>query len=158
VSIHPGSDVLTIIKPLPTRVGRDGEPAALGLGVMAVTSVMLWPTTGMVAVRPSAVETVVPAAAAPSWTLKFPPNPGPAGKTFSSLSATSCPSATVCTAVGYSGDSSGKSSTLAERWNGRQWSMQYTPNPSGLKDNLLFGVSCSLATACTAEATISAGL
>jgi hypothetical protein len=28
--------------------------------------------------------------------------------------------------------------------------MQYTPNPSGLKGNLLFGVSCSLATACTA--------
>jgi hypothetical protein len=116
---------------------------------MAVTSVMLWPTTGMVAVRPSAVETVVPAAAAPAWTLKVPPNPGPAGKTFSSLSATSCPSATACTAVGHYQNASGNNVTLAEHWNSSKWVIQPTPNPDTSGSGLL-GVSCSSTAACTA--------
>src|SRR6185437_14700028 len=40
--------------------------------------------------------------------------------------------------------------TLAERWNGRKWLVQLTPNPSGTKGIELVGVSCSSATACTA--------
>jgi hypothetical protein len=40
--------------------------------------------------------------------------------------------------------------TLAERWNGRKWVVQPTPNPSGNQDSELAGVSCPSATSCTA--------
>ena len=68
----------------------------------------------------------------------------------------SCSSATACTAVGnYLNDSSGDGGTLAERWNGKTWAVQSTPNPTGprptgSKDSYLQSVSCSSATACTA--------
>jgi hypothetical protein len=38
---------------------------------------------------------------------------------------------------------------LTERFNGVAWSIQSTPNPNNV-DNVLDGVSCSSATACTA--------
>jgi hypothetical protein len=39
---------------------------------------------------------------------------------------------------------------LAERWNGMAWVIQKTPSPSGAYDSELAGVSCTLASACTA--------
>jgi hypothetical protein len=66
--------------------------------------------------------------------------PDPVGE----LSAVSCSSAR-CTAVGPlhvygNGD-------LVERWDGTTWVAQNTPDPS---DDILYGVSCSSAKACTA--------
>jgi len=46
--------------------------------------------------------------------------------------------------------------TLAERWDGIKWSIQATPNPS-LGGGILFGVSCSSASACTAVGASNAG-
>ena len=46
--------------------------------------------------------------------------------------------------------------TLAERWNGTEWSIQSTPNPSGSKESLLLGVSCSSSASCTAVGTYEA--
>jgi hypothetical protein len=63
----------------------------------------------------------------------------------SELDAVSCPTSTVCTAVG-SAWSNHWSFTLAERWNGTTWTVQHTPNPPGQ----LLGVSCTSSTACTA--------
>ena len=40
--------------------------------------------------------------------------------------------------------------TLAERWNGALWLTQSTPNPRTNDDNMLAGVSCTSASACTA--------
>jgi hypothetical protein len=40
--------------------------------------------------------------------------------------------------------------TLAERWNGRRWSIERTPNPAGAKASELEAVSCAPATTCTA--------
>jgi len=62
----------------------------------------------------------------------------------------SCTSTEACTAVGWYQNNSGKNQTLAERWNGKEWSIQLTPNPSEAIESHLFGVSCSSAEACIA--------
>ncbi|MGD0395211.1 MAG: hypothetical protein ABSC41_21525, partial [Acidimicrobiales bacterium] len=91
-----------------------------------------------------------------SWRVQTTPNPE--GGTDSYLDAVSCSSAAACTAVGTYDNRSGAEVTLAERWNGTSWRVQTTPNPSRAAmdlppDTELDGVSCSLATACTAVGT-----
>jgi hypothetical protein len=72
------------------------------------------------------------------WSIQ--PVPSPASTT---LEGVSCPSPTVCTAVGtYNGGA-----PLAERWNGNRWRIQRSPNV-GVGD--LHAVSCATTTACTA--------
>jgi hypothetical protein len=79
-----------------------------------------------------------------TWTIQTTPTPS-GSATLSSLWGVSCTSATACTALGdYSTSSS--TSVLAERWDGRTWTIQSTP--SGLAQ--LDGVSCTSAAACTA--------
>jgi hypothetical protein len=82
-----------------------------------------------------------------TWTIQPTPNPsyGPLGV---SLGGVSCTSATACTAVGETFDPGGNAATLAERWDGTNWTIQPTPNPAAFSS--LFGVSCPSATACTA--------
>jgi hypothetical protein len=59
----------------------------------------------------------------------------------------SCPSATSCTAVGYSYDSAGTRITLAEARNGTTWAIEKTPYRAGSE---LLGVSCSSSSSCIA--------
>jgi hypothetical protein len=83
----------------------------------------------------------------PTWSLQSSANQMyPTGVLF----ATSCSSATACTAVGYYVNNIGTQVTLAEAWNGSAWRIQSTPNPSGATASYLWGVSCTSATACTA--------
>jgi len=79
------------------------------------------------------------------WTLQVVPKP--IEKRGASLGAISCTSSTTCTATGHY-ETGALDRTLAERWNGTEWTIQSTPNPSGT--NSLNSVSCSSATACTA--------
>jgi len=81
------------------------------------------------------------------WSIQS--TPSPSGATHSILSGVSCPSTTACKAVGRYHNSSGKEVTLAERWNGTEWSIQSTPNPSGAYGSSLASVSC-VTTVCTA--------
>jgi hypothetical protein len=82
-----------------------------------------------------------------AWSIQ--PTPNPATPPRSALTAVSCTSANVCTAVGRSVDNSGGTPrTLAERWNGTAWSIQPTPN--GPFGGFLFGVSCPSPAACIA--------
>ncbi len=60
------------------------------------------------------------------------------------LSAVSCASRTACVAVG-----SGAGVSVAERWNGRRWSLQRTVASQGA----LSGVSCTARTFCAAVGT-----
>lgn len=91
---------------------------------------------------------IAAAGKAPSWVIQSTPSPN--SRQGSVLLGVSCPSATACTAVGSYGEGAG-GSTLAERWNGRKWSLQSTPNPvTGTDGSYLLGVSCSSATFCTA--------
>jgi hypothetical protein len=80
------------------------------------------------------------------WTIQ--PTPNPADATASEFHGVSCTSARSCTVVGVSTTSS-STLTLAERWNGRRWSIQPTPNPSS-EANGLSGVSCTSTSFCTA--------
>src|SRR5207302_64415 len=83
-----------------------------------------------------------------SWAIQSTPNP--AGAMSTVLRAVSCPSTTLCTAVASYTNSSGVDVTLAERWNGSSWTIQSTPNPTGARSSVLYGVSCISTTLCTA--------
>jgi hypothetical protein len=81
------------------------------------------------------------------WSKQVTPTPSGAKDSWSY--GVSCTSSTACTLVGEYTNSSGVEVTLAERWNGTEWSVQTTPNPAGAKANWLRGVSCASSTACT---------
>jgi len=69
----------------------------------------------------------------------------PRGSRSGSLGSVSCPSARVCIAIGQRTNRAGDRVPLAERWNGRSWSI--LPRPAVGR---LSAVSCTSATACTA--------
>jgi hypothetical protein len=81
-----------------------------------------------------------------AWALQATPSPpGPVAW----LSGVSCTSPAACTAVGsYDTSSPRVARTLAERWDGRQWTIQPTANPS--PPAFLASVSCPSVSACTA--------
>jgi hypothetical protein len=82
-----------------------------------------------------------------SWTVVHAPNPATSGG--NTLMGVSCPSATACTAVGYSYISGGFYRTFIESWDGTSWTVVPSPNPVPGGD-YLNGVSCASATACMA--------
>jgi len=86
-----------------------------------------------------------------TWTPVASPNP----TDFSggSLNGVSCTSATNCVAVGANGSGSTDGfttfgGTLIERWNGTNWTIISSPNPTGL--GTLNSVSCPTTTSCVA--------
>jgi hypothetical protein len=96
----------------------------------------------------AAATALVPAGAhASGWTLQSVPEPRSHN---SHLLGVSCSSGTACTAVGHYVNGAGTQMTLAERWNGRSWRMQYTPNPTGARSSELADVSCTSASTCIA--------
>jgi hypothetical protein len=82
-----------------------------------------------------------------SWSIV--PTPNPAGASSAQFTQVSCTAATACTAVGYS-THEGSTLTLVERWNGTEWVIQESPNPSGSANAQLHSVSCTSSSACTA--------
>ncbi len=89
------------------------------------------------------------AAAAPAqWVTTASPNHG--GNQGDFLSGVSCVSSNDCVAVGeHSSLHNRRAKPLIESWNGRAWSITPSPYPTAVT-NILQGVSCSSATACTA--------
>jgi hypothetical protein len=83
----------------------------------------------------------VTASATPKWVIKTTPNPTGAQK--SELFGVSCSGTNLCIAVGAYNNSENVRVTLAERWNGTEWKLQSTPNPSESKGSELLGVSCT---------------
>ncbi len=83
-----------------------------------------------------------------AWTLQTVPNP--AGARRSVLLDVSCSDVTHCTGVGAFLNASGVQVTLAERWDGRAWSVQTTPNPAGSTNSVLQNVTCDAANTCVA--------
>ena len=79
----------------------------------------------------------------------------PAGTTGGRLTAVSCASTTACTAAGpYFGPTGAK--LEAEAWNGRTWTAQRLPVPSGTTEAQLNGLSCPTATMCAAIGYVTA--
>jgi hypothetical protein len=93
----------------------------------------------------SALKTLIESWDGTAWSIVASPN----GFRDSTLYSVSCASDTACTAVGEQ-VSPGKTSpkTLIESWDGTAWSIVPSPSP-GIVD-VLYGVSCVSATACTA--------
>jgi hypothetical protein len=91
-----------------------------------------------------------------TWTVQSTPNP--AGAAASALNGVSCSSGSACTGVGQFVAGSGAQLTLAERWNGRDWRIQPTPNPAGSPSSRLFAVACPAADTCTAVGTANSKL
>ena len=86
-----------------------------------------------------------------TWTIQ--PIPNPAGAVQSFLNGVSCTSPSACIAAGAyftTSSQSGPARSLAERWNGKRWTLLPTPNPGGAVQSFLNGVSCTSPTACTA--------
>jgi hypothetical protein len=84
------------------------------------------------------------------WTIQSTPLPTGASSAF--LYGVSCVTTIACTAVGYY-EKGGVDLTLAERWNGTEWTIQSSPNP-GSAFNELLSVSCPSATECTTAGTV----
>ena len=74
----------------------------------------------------------------------------PTPATSTSLNGISRPSPSDCVAAGGFTNGPGKAVTLAEQWNGTNWSILPTPNPSNSIASYLSGVSCPTAQTCTA--------
>jgi hypothetical protein len=74
----------------------------------------------------------------------------PSGTAWSKLTGVSCTSTTTCIAVGYGWPEKRGNDTLAESWNGTEWTIKTTPEPSGAYQSRLLGVSCTSSTACGA--------
>jgi hypothetical protein len=82
------------------------------------------------------------------WSIQPTPNP-PGGGWF--LTAVSCTSPSACTAVGGRIEPPGKpQGTLVERWDGRRWRIQPTPNLPGNAVKLLNSVACTSRSSCMA--------
>ncbi|HXY44892.1 MAG TPA: hypothetical protein VEH29_11950 [Acidimicrobiales bacterium] len=83
------------------------------------------------------------------WTVQSTPNP--VGMSTPSLDAVACHSHAMCMAVGTS-NYGVTMSTLGERWDGSQWAIVTTENPSTAKypDNNLAAVSCPNISRCIA--------
>jgi hypothetical protein len=81
-----------------------------------------------------------------TWSLMSSANPRPPAD-GDVLSAVSCVSPTACTAVGSDENRRAASLTLAESWNGTNWSILPAAD---VADNTLSSVSCTTATQCLA--------
>lgn len=92
-----------------------------------------------------------PASAAAATTGQARPAAVPKGLEDQFL-AVSCPVRQACVAVGTTlrGKGTAPQTLLAERWNGRTWSVTYPALPAGANGGELTGVSCTSASACTA--------
>jgi hypothetical protein len=106
----------------------------------------------------------VTATLAESWNgkaLQEQEGPTVSGAKISILHSVSCNATKLmeCVAVGHEVTKTGLQTTLAERWNGKAWTVQETPSPEGAKSSNLQGVSCASTTICTAtgEYTNKAG-
>ena len=80
-----------------------------------------------------------------------------ASTTSTLFTSVSCASTAFCFAVGttYFGPNRSHQKPVAERWNGKTWSVVPTPTPTGTKNSVLTAVSCTTATDCTAVGSSS---
>ena len=90
---------------------------------------------GAVATTTLALTSTGIASASVAWTIQRVPMP--AGTAAGELVGVSCPTATLCMAVGNAGGVA-----AAERWSGGAWSPGVLPLPAGAAFSTLSGISC----------------
>jgi hypothetical protein len=130
--------------PSPNPGPADNSNSLQGVSCASATACM---AVGDSQVSGSPEKTLTESWNGTGWTVLHSPDPATAEGNL--LSGVSCASATACMAVGVS-HLSGPYETLIESWNGTGWTVLPSPNPPTAGGNLLSGVSCTSATACTA--------
>jgi hypothetical protein len=126
-------------------------PRPPGSSLSELSSVSCTSPTACTAVGDADGSTLVERWSAGRWSIQPSPSNESAGS--STLTSVSCATARACTAVGATNlDAEGSSSpppgALAERWNGRHWSLQHlVMQPGG---SWLNSVSCATRTSCVA--------
>ncbi len=93
--------------------------------------------------------------AARGWAIE--PAPAPAAARAAFLSGVSCPSARLCTAVGFFTTRAGAAASVAERWTPAGWTTQRIPTPSAATSVQLTGVACASPSLCTAAGWFESG-
>jgi hypothetical protein len=76
--------------------------------------------------------------------------PSPRGASYAALQFVTCPTATTCVAGGTAIERGSGAHLLFATRTGAAWSETVLPNPAGLRDPLLFGLSCGSPTTCIA--------
>src|SRR5689334_4736105 len=115
--------------------------------------VLLGPAAGAAA-QAGAAAAASASAPVRGWSITASPNPR-AGNGL--LNAVSCPTTSVCMAVGLQARPAGLGVRLAERRRGGVWALQSTPNPRGAAASALNAVSCPSGSACTAVGQFAVG-
>jgi hypothetical protein len=77
-------------------------------------------------------------------------SPSPRDVDGSELAGVACARATSCVAVGDTFTKTGNTHTLAESWNGANWTIVASPNNSAGSENTLMSTFCTSASDCTA--------
>jgi hypothetical protein len=87
-----------------------------------------------------------------TWSIQYTPlPPGDIAPPFDAFGAVSCPSATLCIAVGHRRSATtGMDATLTDRWDGARWTIVPAYDPDGAQSSGLASVSCVSAVACMA--------
>ncbi len=134
------------------QAGRHGAGLVRRAGIARTVTLLsalalLLGLAGVVAASAAQASIASPAAAS-GWKIEKTPNPKTAFISY--LNGVSCTSVKACTAVGGYATTGGTGSVLAERWNGKAWSIQAIPTPKVTTGDNLYGVSCTSASACTA--------
>jgi sugar lactone lactonase YvrE len=84
------------------------------------------------------------------WSPQTMPIPAGSGSNPIIFNDVSCPSSSLCEAVGnYKPNATGVPRALIEVWNGTEWKLQTAPEVAGALSTELTGVSCTSASACT---------
>jgi len=118
----------------------------LDLDAVSCTSATACMAVGRSFDNGSGLDTLIESWNGSKWSIV--PSPNPPGADVYAFDGVSCTSASACMAVGSS-IANDIVSTLAESWNGSEWSIVASPNKN-LDTNTLTGVSCVSATSCTA--------
>lgn len=82
-----------------------------------------------------------------AWQIVATPNPS--GATNSYLTGVACASATSCVAVGYALVNNANSA-IAEKWNGKAWTLFPVALPANATATLLYGATCPSLNSCIA--------
>jgi len=134
-----------------TRWNLEAVPSPIGAAANLLNGIACPATDACVAVGTAGPTRGIFSAEALRWNgrawhlQQIPTLPG------ANLNAVSCVTETDCVAVGGS-----NAGTLAEHWDGKHWTVQPTPKPSGAPAPAFFAVSCATASSCMAVGTSNA--
>ncbi len=123
--------------------GRD--PVLFGVSCRSTSACQ---AVGSYVDRAGAAEPLVETLRGPTWGATTPPVPDRV--TNPALSAVSCPSTSLCQAVGDFTTVGDAQQPLAETWRGAGWSESTWPGLPGPPDATLMGVTCPSSSSCLA--------